>query len=182
MVSSPSASARRLSRKVGDLGFAAVLLVLSLVLLSQIGEQTRWIARVPLLAQPGFWPGLSLGSMVLFALVYITGSWRDPERPVRETGTVPELWFWLRSLEYALWFMAYVFIVPLAGYLPSSVIFCTVLAYRAGYREGRVLGAAALLGASVVLLFKSFLQVKIPCGALYEYFPAALRNLLIVYF
>ena len=62
------------------------------------------------------------------------------------------------------------------------MIFCTVLAYRAGYREGRVLGAAALLGASVVLLFKSFLQVKIPGGALYEYFPAALRNLLIVYF
>ncbi len=169
-------------RRVGDLSFAAFLLLLSLVLLSQIGEQTRWIARVPLLSQPGFWPGLSLGGMVLFALVYLAGGWRDPERPARETGIIPELWLWLRSLEYAFWFMAYVFVVPLAGYLPASVIFCVLLAFRAGYREGRALGPAALLGAGVVLLFKSFLQVKIPGGALYEFFPTALRNMLIVYF
>ena len=77
--------------------------------------------------------------------------------------------------------MAYVFVVPVAGYLPVTLAFCAALTWRIGYRDWRIIVAAMATGAATVILFKAFLSVRIPGGAVYEYLPAALRNFMILY-
>ena len=125
---------------------------------------------------------VEISGMSFFAVLYLIGGWRDPQRKMREADFAREIIVWLRGLEFTLWFMAYVFAVPVAGYLPTTMVFCAVLSLRAGYRSARMLSAAVALGAVIVVGFKTFLQVRIPGGALYEIFPEALRNFLIVYF
>jgi len=164
-------------RRPGDLVFAIVFLVLSAVLLSQLGEQTVWKSRTQLFSQPAFWPAVALMGMTFFAALHCLSSVCSSRVPGRWT----ELWFWARSIEYALWFMLYVYIVPLVGYLPTTIVFAVLLAWRSGYRSKTMLSGAAFAGIATVLLFKSFLQVKIPGGELYEYLPGALRSFMLTY-
>ena len=86
------------------------------------------------------------------------------------------------SLEYAGWFIAYAVIVPLAGYLPSTVVFAVLLTLRAGYRSRLMVTAAAASAVVTVLLFKTFLQVKLPSGQIYELLPDGLRQIMLTYF
>lgn len=78
--------------------------------------------------------------------------------------------------------MMYVAMVPVLGYLASTIIFTVLLALRQGYRGIRNLCAAALLGLAIVLVFKTGLSVKIPGGAVYEYLPSSLRSFMIINF
>lgn len=78
--------------------------------------------------------------------------------------------------------MVYVYLVPLIGYLPSSLLFALALAYRSGYRSPKMLGISVATATTVVLMFKTFLQVKVPGGLIYEYLPDALRSLMLTYF
>lgn len=78
--------------------------------------------------------------------------------------------------------MAYVAVVPVLGYLATTIAFTTSLAFRQGYRGVKSLGAAALLGLTIVLVFKTGLSVKIPGGAVYEHLHGPLRNFMIVNF
>ncbi|MCI2397836.1 tripartite tricarboxylate transporter TctB family protein [Aliiroseovarius subalbicans] len=89
---------------------------------------------------------------------------------------------WLSVLEWAGWFLAYVFLVPLIGYLPVTLVFAPLLTWRIGYRSRLLLWSSVVFGFVVVVVFKSFLQVKIPGAALYEYLPGALRNFFILNF
>jgi hypothetical protein len=165
-------------RRPGDLVFAVAFLALAIFLLSQLGNQTQWVARTKLFAQPAFWPAISLAAMALFAILHLVGSILSP----RIEGRWVEVGFWARSLEYACWFMAYVLIVPLLGYLLSTLLFTVTLALRAGYRDFNYLLAAAAAGLGVVLIFKTFLQVKVPGGKLYEILPEAMRAFMLTYF
>jgi hypothetical protein len=167
-------------RVAGDLAFAVTALVLSALLLSLLGRETQWIDGAGLAAQPSFWPALSLGGMTLFGLLYLLGSL--PGRHEREIAAGEELGTWLRSLEFAAWFMAYVFVTPAIGYLAATIFFCVLLALRMGYRRPATLLAAAALGLGIVVLFKTLLQVKIPGGAVYDLLPDAARNLMITNF
>ena len=102
---------------------------------------------------------------------------------IKTTGSVSaELFDWLRALEFAGWFLVYVLVVPVVGYMLSSLAFCSLLTWHLGYRSKNHLMAPALTGLAVVLIFKSMLSVKIPGGQIYEYLPDALRNLMILYF
>ncbi len=85
-------------------------------------------------------------------------------------------------LEWAAWFLVYVWLVPIIGYLPMTLIFAPVLTWRMGYRTRLVLWSSVAFGFLVVVVFKSLLQVKIPGGALYEILPGALRNFFILNF
>ncbi len=78
--------------------------------------------------------------------------------------------------------MAYVYLTPQVGYLISTIVFMLFLALRAGYRSAKLLIAAGLAGFAIVLMFKTFLSVKIPGGAVYEALPDALRSFMIVNF
>ncbi len=165
-------------RRPGDLVFAVVFLVFSVWLFSQLGNETRWMTRTRLFSQPSFWPAVSLTCMTLFAILHWIGSICSP----RIYGRWVEVGFWLRTVEYALWFMGYVLIVPFIGYLPSTVVFALVLTLRAGYRNKRFFVSAFLSGCAIVVIFKSFLQVKVPGGLVYEYLPDGLRAFMLTYF
>lgn len=163
-------------RRPGDLVFAAAFLAFALFLAANLGTQVAWTSGGKLVAQPAFWPLVSILGMVFFAALHFLGSLCSE----RIHGRWQEVWFWLRSVEYAAWFMAYVLLVPWLGYLPSTVIFCAALALRAAYPP-RMIGWAALSGVAVVVIFKAFLQVRVPGGEVYEYLPAALRSFMLTY-
>ncbi len=165
-------------RRPGDIVFAFVFLAFSLFLVSQIGEQTVWKKGTKLFAQPAFWPSLSLISMSIFAAFHWLGSAVSP----RIEGRWGEVWLWLRSLEYVVWFLVYVLLVPILGYLLATVVFAVGLAIRLEYRSPKWLATSALSAFIIVLVFKTFLQVKVPGGQIYELLPTALRGFMLTNF
>jgi hypothetical protein len=167
------------ARWPGDLAFAALFFAFALFLLSRIGAETQWVQRSILFAQPRFWPAVGLCGMTFFGAIHLVGSWRS--RGVREDRAVQEIGLWLHSLEFAAWFMVYVLTTPIVGYLPATLVFTVLLAWRMGYRSRVALCSALGMGAAIVILFKSLLQVRIPGGAIYQHLPDALRNFMILY-
>ncbi len=164
-------------RLPGDLAFAVAFLLISIFLVSQLGEQAIWAKRTKFFAQPAFWPTISLVGMLLFALLHCLGSLVSPRTP----GRGPEVIFWIRSLEYSVWFLIYVWIVPRIGYLGATLLFTLVLTYRVGYRRKEMFVGALTMGVGIVVIFKAFLQVKIPAGQVYEYLPDGIRNFMLLY-
>lgn len=165
-------------RRPGDLVFAVVFLLFSALMLSQIGEQTVWKKGTKLFAQPSFWPAVSLGAMTFFAFLHWISSAVSP----RIRGRRHEIWLWLRSLEFVLWFLVYVRLVPQIGYLLATVLFAVCLAFRMGYRSPKWVVISVVTGFLVVLVFKTFLQVKVPGGAIYEYLPTEMRSFMLTNF
>ena len=164
-------------RRPGNMLFAIFFLTASLLLLSQIGDETTWKKSAKFASQPAFWPIVSLAGMSLFALLNWISACVSPRIP----GRWQEVTFWLHSFEYVLWFMAYVYLVPLLGYLPTTILFALVLTFRVGYRSFRMFQFSALTAVGVVVIFKSFLQVKVPGGQAYEFLPTALRSFMLTY-
>jgi hypothetical protein len=165
------------SRKPGEILFVTITMLVALALLALIPWQTAWLPGKGLAAQPRFWPALSLGGVVLFGL--LNGLTRS--RIDRTPGRWQEAGAWLRSLEFIGWYMVYVVSIPIIGYLLATILFCTSLALRVGYR-GRTVVIAALFGLFVVLFFKTAMNVKIPGGAIYELAPEGLRYFLLRFF
>ena len=165
-------------RRKGDLVFAVLFMAFSIFLLSQIGTETHWGRKTKLVAQPYFWPIVSLIGMTFFAVLHFLGSILSPRIP----GRLQEIGFWLRALEYVAWFLVYVWVVPIVGYLPTTLVFMPLLAFRMGYRDKKILWIAAGIGFAIVTLFKAFLSVKIPDGALYEYLPDFMRSFMMINF
>lgn len=166
-------------RRPGDLTFAAGFFVVSLALLALLPSQTAWIDGVDTFAQPRFWPAVAVISMSVFSGLHFVGALVSQRIP----GRWAEMLYWLRSVEFALWFLAYVAAVPWIGYLPGSVLLAITLALRLGYRGARMLLAAVTVAVAVVVLFKAILQVRIPAGEIYQLLPAGeFRTFLMVYF
>ena len=161
----------------GEFYFAAIFLAATVLLLSHIGTETSWVKGTKLFAQPRFWPSVGLIAMTVFGLLFFLKSVFSK----RNENNLDEIVIWLKSLEYTLWFMIYVFVVPLLGYLPSTLIFVCALTLRAGYREKSILIVSGVTGVVIVVIFKGFLSVRIPGGYLYEFFPDAIRNFMILY-
>jgi len=165
-------------RRPGDLVFSLLFFALCLFLAFNLPDQTTWSEGTKLPAQPAFWPYVSCGIMTFFALLHLLSGLMTSA----VKGRWLEVAFWLRSFEYAGWFMVYVFIVPMLGYLPSTILFTFTLSYRLGFRSANHLLLAVAFGIAVVVLFKSFLQVKVPGGQIYEFLPATLRSFMLTYF
>lgn len=160
---------------------SGVFCALSLLLLSQVGTETKWFKRVPTVLQPAFWPTVSLTAMTFFSgAVFIRSIvvWRRAElrAPLLPGDGFLAL---LRPLEFVVWFLVYAAAVPYLGYLVATMIFMPLLGLRAGYRKLSTLCALVLLAVATVLLFKTGLSVKMPAGAIYELAPDTLRNFLI---
>jgi len=153
-------------RRPGDIVFAWAFLILSLFLVSQLDSQAPWK------------PTVAVYAMSLFAAFHLLSSFLSE----RLEGRWIEIWNWVKSVEYAGWFMAYVSLVPKLGYLPMTMVFAVLLGLRAGYRSLKVLGFLLLLAVIIVVVFKGFLQVKIPGAAIYEYLPTAMRSFFLTYF
>lgn len=161
----------------GQLIFALAFLAFSGLLLAQIGLQTSWAEKTKLFAQPRFWPAISLGLMTGLGGLYL---YRLPWRYVTRYDRW-ELRKWAAVLEYGLWFMAYVLTVPILGYLPVTLLFVPTLSWRLGYRSRKMMTISVVFAVAVVILFKGFLSVRIPGGAVYEYLPGAWRSFFILY-
>lgn len=160
----------------GVLSFAAALL-----LFTRIGAETTWLDGRPFVRQPAFWPTVAIVGMTIFGAFELWSTWRALQRePAGRIGA--EVIKWFAALEYLAWFLVYVWVVPVLGYLPTTILFCAALSYRVGYRSGRTLMAAVLTGIATVVIFKSLLGVKIPGGMVYEYLPDAVRNVMILRF
>lgn len=162
----------------GQLIFAVVFLLAAVLLLALIGDQTKWVKRTRLFAQPRFWPSVSIIGMVVFGGLHL---WKLPRHKFERADFV-EWQVWLLSIEWVLWFLLYVALVPIIGYLPVTMAFMPILVWRLGYRDRRMLWISTLIGAAVVILFKSLLEVKIPGALLYEYFPGPVRSFFILNF
>ncbi|MGI9356698.1 MAG: tripartite tricarboxylate transporter TctB family protein [Rhizobiaceae bacterium] len=165
-------------RRPGDIVFAWAVLLVSVLLLSQLFEQTAYKPGGKLVAQPVFWPAISLTFMTGFAAFHLLGSALSD----RLEGRWSEVLLWFSALEYAAWFIAYAALVPIAGYLASTLVFAVLLTIRVGFRSRLALVSAAMSALVIVLLFKTFLQVKLPSGQVYEYLPDGLRQIMLTYF
>ncbi len=153
--------------------------VVALVLLSQIGTQARFFDNLAFEKQPGLWPLISITGMLVFGFFQVIQYWLH-RHILTEPKFSSEFVIWLKALEYAAWFMAYVLIVPVTGYLLSTVAVAVLLTLRLGYRNFRMVAAAIICAVVIVVLFKSFLQVRIPGGMIYDFLPGALRNFMII--
>jgi len=172
--------------------FAACALLLACALLSQAGSQLKWLAGIGIHKQPGFWSVVALAGSAVFALLALL----QKQTAVSSNATAADatgaaqsaaparrpLWEWLGPVEYACYFLLYVYAVPRLGYLPATLIAVLLLTVRLGYRSRRMLCCAGLFGVVIVVLFKSLLQVKIPGGAIYTLLPEAARNFMTLYF
>ena len=164
-------------RRPGDIVFAWAFLALSLFLLTQLESQAPWNPKAKTFSQPAFWPTVAVYAMTGFSALHLLSSFLS----VRLEGRWTEVWAWVRSFEYAGWFMAYVFLVPLLGYLPTTMIFAVILGIRAGYRSPQTLAPLLMAAVVIVVVFKVFLQVKIPGAVLYEFLPAPMRSFFLTY-
>ena len=165
-------------RRPGDLVFATIFLLFALWLASQLQNQTIWANGQQLFAQPRFWPAVGVFGMAGFGALHFLSSVASDRIP----GRWPEVVTWIRSLEFVGWFLAYVWLVPWAGYLLATLLFMGVLTIRMGYRELRMIGAAMASGLVIVLLFRTFLQVRLPGGQLYHLLPDGLSTFMLTYF
>lgn len=168
-------------RHRAEIVFGVLSFAVALLLLTRIGAETSWLDGRPFVRQPAFWPTVAIVGMTFFGTFELWSTGRALRRGA--AGEIrPEILKWLSALEYLAWFLAYVWVVPVLGYLPTTILFCAALTYRLGYRSRRTLLAAVLTGIATVVIFKSLLSVKIPGGMVYEYLPDAVRNVMIVYF
>lgn len=164
------------SPHAGGLAFALIFVAFSAFLLSQLGAETKPSPGSQIFTRPSFWPAVGVIGMVSFGALHLVAQ-RNSRR-----GGAKEAFVWLQAFEFLLWFMAYVWIVPLIGYLVATLAFAATLAARVGYRTVRPLACAVVTGFCVVLIFKTFLSVKIPGGAIYDALPGGLRNFMTVNF
>ena len=169
---------RFVGQRRGQLIFAMAFLAFALLMLALIGDQTRWVDKTKLVAQPRFWPAVALGTMVLLGGVHL---YKLPWRRATRDDWI-ELRKWSSVLEFAGWFMVYVLLVPILGYLPVTLFFVPLLAWRMGYRSRLMMIVSLVFAVCVVVVFKMFLSVKIPGGAIYEYLPGAMRSFFILNF
>lgn len=160
-------------RRPGDFVIAFLSVLFALFLAASLPFQTTWVARTKLFAQPAFWPSVAVGLMVVFSIMHLVGALVSE----RIEGRLKEVFAWIKAIEFVGWFMVYVALVPVLGYLPTTIAFTTSLTLRLGYRGWKWMLGAVSVAIVTVVLFKGFLQVKIPAGAIYDHLPAgALRS------
>ena len=202
----------KFSRKRGDLHVSVVAAVLALFFLAFFWTQTGWDNRkLPddfgtyvayqfgladidgrvtrlgrIVKQSWVAPMLCLLVLVPAALWNLRLSWRETawrKRFLLPTSAYFEVTKYIAALEFVAYFIGYTLIVPLLGYLVSTLILGTFLTWRLGYRSPRwmLIGFASSL--AVVIAFRTFLQIKTPLNIwLYDQLPDATRAFMLTYF
>lgn len=166
--------------EAAEIVFAVISFSVAILLATQWSSQTSWFDGQLIGRQPGLWPLISIIGMLVFGLgELIACLLRNRHLPAG--SVLPEVLHWTKASEYLLWFLAYVFSVHWVGYLPATVLFCSLLSWRLGYRTKMVF-IAVLMAILIVVVFKGFLSVRIPGGEFYELFPRGIRNFLVLYF
>lgn len=169
------------SRKLPDeLG---VYLAHQLGLVEIDGRVTRF-GRI--LKQSWVVPMLCLVLLVPTALWNLRASlkehaWR--KRFLLPTDAIFELSKYLAALEFVFYFIVYTLLVPVLGYLVSTLLLGLYLPWRLGYRSRIWLMRSFLSSIAVVVVFRTLLQIKTPGSIwLYDQLPTALRSFMLTYF
>lgn len=131
-------------------------------------------------------PLLCLVIFVPAALWNLRASWKETawrKRFLLPTSAYFELTKYVAALEYVAYFIGYTLIVPVLGYLVSTLILGAFLTWRLGYRSPRWLLTGFVSAFAVVLAFRTFLQIKTPLDIwFYNQLPDATRAFMLTYF
>ena len=107
--------------------------------------------------------------------------WR--KRFLLPTSAYFELKKYAAALEFVTYFIGYTLLVPLFGYLLSTLLMGTLLPWRLGYRGRIWLVRSFLTSFAIVIAFRTLLQIKTPGSIwLYDQLPTALRSFMLTYF
>ncbi|MEL7098350.1 MAG: tripartite tricarboxylate transporter TctB family protein [Pseudomonadota bacterium] len=161
---------------------------IGLYVLDQIGlAEFEGRARLGRILKQGWVaPAICLVILLPAALLNIIEAWRTYRWRVRfkqPSSAYHEVILWLRALEFVGWFIAYTALVPILGYLLSTLLLGTLLPLRLGYRSWRWLGICLLTSMAIVLLFRSGLQIRTPVNIwLYDQLPQDARNFMLRWF
>ena len=202
----------KFSRTRGDLQVSVVAALLALFFLAMFWTQTGWDNRkLPdefgtylahqlglveiegrvtrfgrILKQSWVIPMLCLALLVPAALWNLRASFKEHRwrrRFLLPTSAYFELTKYAAALEFVAYFIAYTLLVPVLGYLLSTLILGTFLTWRLGYRSRVWLIRGFVSSFVIVLVFRSMLQIKTPVSIwLYDQLPAALRAFMLTYF
>ena len=147
------------------------------------GRVTR-LGRI--LKQSWIAPLLCLAVFVPSALWNLQSSWKEHrwrKRFLLPTSAYFELTKYAAALEFVAYFIGYTLLVPVLGYLVSTLLLGTYLTWRLGYRSRAWLLRGLVASFAVVIVFRTFLQIKTPVSIwLYDQLPAALRAFMLTYF
>jgi hypothetical protein len=131
-------------------------------------------------------PLICLVIFVPAAVVNLRGSWKETAWRKRfrlPTSAYFELTKYVAALEFVAYFIGYTLIVPVLGYLVSTLILGTYLTWRLGYRTRRWMLIGFASSVAVVIVFRTFLQIKTPVSIwLYDQLPTTLRAFMLTYF
>ena len=202
----------KFSRTRGDLQVSVAFAVTALFFLVFFWTQTGWDARkLPdnfgsylayqfgladidgrvtrfgrILKQSWVAPMLCLVVFVPAAVWNLRASWKETawrKRFLLPTSAYFELTKYVAALEYVVYFIGYTLIVPILGYLVSTLILGTFLTWRLGYRTRRWLMIGFGASFAIVVAFRTFLQIKTPVSIwLYDQLPVAMRAFMLTYF
>lgn len=99
------------------------------------------------------------------------------------TDTQYEFSQYLSALEYVAYFILYTLMIPVLGYLVSTLILGCFLTWRLGYRTSKWMLISFLSSFSAVVIFRTFLQIKTPVSIwLYDQLPTTTRAFMLTYF
>ena len=151
-----------------------------------LGVEGRVKSLSPIVKQ-GWYAGLfALAVLVPAGLFNLGISIRDSLKRRRQrlpNRTLYELEMWARALEYVIYFFAYTWSVLNFGYLLSTLAFGVLLPLRLGYRSWWWVGVSLLTAFAIVLVFKTFLEIKITNNIwLYNQLPEAWGAFMKTYF
>jgi len=110
-------------------------------------------------------PMLCLLILVPAALWNLRESWkvhRWRQRFLLPTNAGFELAKYAAALEFVGYFIGYTLLVPILGYLLSTLIAGTWLTWRLGYRSALWLLRGLLCSFAIVVIFRTLLQIKTP--------------------
>ncbi|KNG95064.1 hypothetical protein ATO11_05830 [Pseudaestuariivita atlantica] len=185
----------------GDLVFSALALMVALFFLMTFFTETGWdkrklpgdgwtywarqfglidgegrLARLGRILKQGWVaPMICLAILVPAAVLNLRDSWRVHRWRVRfrqPTSLRYEGEMWLRALEFVGWFIAYTLLVPVLGYLVSTLLLGTLLPWRLDYRGPRWMGICLAASFTIVLVFRTGLQIRTPVNIwLYDQLP-----------
>ncbi len=202
----------RFRRGRGDLHFSLIMLGIALFFLLFFRTETGWLDRkLPepfgpylahqlglielegrvarfgrILKQSWVAPALCLLVLVPAAIWNARASWRVYKwrrRFKQPTDAGYDLEKCAEAIEFVAYFIVYTLAVPVVGYLLATLVLGTYLTWRLGYRSARWLATGMVSSFAIVLVFRTFLQIKTPVSIwLYDQLPAAARAFMLTYF
>ena len=180
-------------RVTGDLTLSIIFLVFVSFLLISFNTESGWDGRElsqkrvgKILKQQWVGPLICMVILVPAAIynLYQSTIQLNINKRLRMPSRIKyELFQWLKSLEFIVYFLIYTNIITIFGYLISTVIFAIFLTARLGYRSLKWIFRSAIAAFIIVIIFRSILQIKTPVNIwLYKFLPQNFEVFMKIYF